>query len=98
MFNDSLTELSGRLARKEVSSAELTAAFLGRIDRLNGALNAFITLKPRASAVTYSRPASSRSLSAVSAKGTPPMFAVRTDVTSGTGPSMRRSAKAKASL
>ncbi len=42
MLNASLTELSAALAAKKISSVELTKAFLGRIDKLNGELNAFI--------------------------------------------------------
>jgi aspartyl-tRNA(Asn)/glutamyl-tRNA(Gln) amidotransferase subunit A len=44
MLNASLKELSAALARKKISSAELTKLFLGRISRLNGSLNAFITV------------------------------------------------------
>ena len=44
MLNASLKELSTALARKKISSAELTKLFLDRISRLNGALNAFITV------------------------------------------------------
>src|ERR1700719_1321988 len=40
----SIGELSARLARKELSSVELTRHFLARIERLNPALNALITL------------------------------------------------------
>jgi len=40
----SLKELSTALAAKRVSSVELTGLFLDRIDRLNGELNAFITV------------------------------------------------------
>ncbi|HTS54346.1 MAG TPA: Asp-tRNA(Asn)/Glu-tRNA(Gln) amidotransferase subunit GatA [Burkholderiales bacterium] len=49
MINSSLTELSSALARKEISSAELTQLFLDRARRLNPAFNAFITLDPQAS-------------------------------------------------
>ena len=44
MLNAPLTELSAALAAKRVSSVELTRAFLERIGRLNGELNAFITV------------------------------------------------------
>ena len=44
MINASLKELSAALAAKRVSSVELTGAFLDRIGRLNGELNAFITV------------------------------------------------------
>ncbi len=44
MLNASLKELSGLLAAKKVSSVELTQTFLKRIDELNPALNAFITV------------------------------------------------------
>jgi aspartyl-tRNA(Asn)/glutamyl-tRNA(Gln) amidotransferase subunit A len=40
----SIGELSARLARKELSSVELTRYFLARIERLNPALNALITV------------------------------------------------------
>jgi aspartyl-tRNA(Asn)/glutamyl-tRNA(Gln) amidotransferase subunit A len=44
MLNASLKELASGLARKQFSSVELTRAFLGRIEALNGRLNAFITV------------------------------------------------------
>ncbi len=44
MFNASLKELSTALAARRISSVELTKLFLGRIEKLNGALNAFITV------------------------------------------------------
>ena len=44
MLNASLKELSAALAQKKISSAELTKLFLDRISKLNGALNAFITV------------------------------------------------------
>jgi aspartyl-tRNA(Asn)/glutamyl-tRNA(Gln) amidotransferase subunit A len=49
MLNASLSELSRALARKEVSSVELTGLFLERARRLNPSLNAFITLDPEVS-------------------------------------------------
>ncbi len=45
MVNASLKELSAALAQKKISSAELTQLFLDRTSRLNGALNAFITVE-----------------------------------------------------
>ena len=45
MLNASLKELSAFLATKKVSSVELTQLFLARIGKLNGALNAFITVE-----------------------------------------------------
>ncbi|OGA73312.1 MAG: aspartyl/glutamyl-tRNA amidotransferase subunit A [Betaproteobacteria bacterium RIFCSPLOWO2_12_FULL_65_14] len=44
MLNATLTELSAALGAKRVSAVELTRAFLERIGKLNGALNAFITV------------------------------------------------------
>ncbi|GJL76308.1 MAG TPA: Asp-tRNA(Asn)/Glu-tRNA(Gln) amidotransferase subunit GatA [Nitrosomonas sp.] len=44
MFNDSLKQLSKRLADREISSVELTAEFLERIKQLNPQYNAFITV------------------------------------------------------
>ncbi|HWS12729.1 MAG TPA: Asp-tRNA(Asn)/Glu-tRNA(Gln) amidotransferase subunit GatA [Rhodocyclaceae bacterium] len=49
MFNASLADLSAALARREISSVELTRLFLDRIGRLNGRLNAFITVAPEKS-------------------------------------------------
>ena len=46
MINGAVTELSEALASKKVSSVELTQRYLERIERLNGALNAFITVDP----------------------------------------------------
>jgi aspartyl-tRNA(Asn)/glutamyl-tRNA(Gln) amidotransferase subunit A len=43
-LNATLSELAGRLAKRELSSVELTRACLDRIARLNGELNAFITV------------------------------------------------------
>jgi aspartyl-tRNA(Asn)/glutamyl-tRNA(Gln) amidotransferase subunit A len=43
-FSATLGELGARLAKRELSSVELTRAFLQRIARLNGELNAFITV------------------------------------------------------
>ena len=43
MLNATLRELSAALAAKKLSSVELTRACLGRIERHNGELNAFIT-------------------------------------------------------
>jgi aspartyl-tRNA(Asn)/glutamyl-tRNA(Gln) amidotransferase subunit A len=44
VINATLTELSGALAARKVSAAELTRAFLDRVRKLNGALNAFISV------------------------------------------------------
>jgi aspartyl-tRNA(Asn)/glutamyl-tRNA(Gln) amidotransferase subunit A len=44
VLNATLTELSAALAEKRISSVELTRAFLERIGRLNGELNAFVTV------------------------------------------------------
>ncbi len=44
MIDASLRELSRALAAKQVSSVELTGLFLDRIERLNPALNAFVTV------------------------------------------------------
>jgi len=44
MQNASLTELAAALAAKKISSVELTRLFLDRIRRLNGEINAFITV------------------------------------------------------
>jgi aspartyl-tRNA(Asn)/glutamyl-tRNA(Gln) amidotransferase subunit A len=44
LLNASLTELSAALNAKKVSSVELTRLFLERIEKLNPALNAFITV------------------------------------------------------
>ena len=44
MLNSTLSELSGALKDKKISSVELTRLYLERIARLNGELNAFITV------------------------------------------------------
>src|SRR5277367_5244113 len=44
MHNLFIGELADRLSKRQISSAELTQHFLGRIERLNPALNAMITL------------------------------------------------------
>jgi aspartyl-tRNA(Asn)/glutamyl-tRNA(Gln) amidotransferase subunit A len=44
LHNLFIGELADRLSKRQISSVELTQHFLGRIDRLNPALNAFITL------------------------------------------------------
>src|SRR5256714_11350182 len=41
---ETITELAPRLRRKEISPVELTRACLDRIEKLNPALNAFITV------------------------------------------------------
>ena len=50
----SISELSVRLRRREVSPVEITQECLGRIERLNPALNAFITVMGE-SALAYAR-------------------------------------------
>jgi aspartyl-tRNA(Asn)/glutamyl-tRNA(Gln) amidotransferase subunit A len=44
MHNLFIGELAGQLAKRQISSVELTRHFLSRIERLNPALNAFVTL------------------------------------------------------
>lgn len=44
MLNDSLKQLSARLAGKEISALELAQSYLARIEALNPQLNAFISL------------------------------------------------------
>ncbi len=44
LHNLSIGELAERLGKRQISSVELTRHLLGRIERLNPALNAFITL------------------------------------------------------
>ncbi len=44
MINSSLKQLSQMLAKKEVSSVEMTQAFLNRIRQFNPTINAYITL------------------------------------------------------
>ncbi len=44
MLNASLKELAAALAQGKISSVELTRLFLGRVEKLNGSLNAFITV------------------------------------------------------
>ena len=44
MHNASVKQLSAALAAKKISSVELAALFLDRIEKLNGELNAFITV------------------------------------------------------
>jgi len=46
VINASLKELSAALAARRISSVELTRTYLERIERLNGELNAFITVDP----------------------------------------------------
>src|SRR5271166_2019193 len=46
LHNLNIGELADRLAKSQISSVELTRHFLGRIERLNPALNEFITLTP----------------------------------------------------
>jgi aspartyl-tRNA(Asn)/glutamyl-tRNA(Gln) amidotransferase subunit A len=49
VIDASLTELAAALAAKRISSVELTRLFLDRIARLDGPLNAFITVDPERS-------------------------------------------------
>jgi len=49
LLNSTLLELAGALDAKKVSSVELTRQFLARVGRLNGELNAFITVDPERS-------------------------------------------------
>ena len=44
MLNSGVTELSAALAARKISSVELTRTFLARIGKLNGEINAFITV------------------------------------------------------
>ena len=44
MFNKSISELAAGLRAGKFSSVELTRAFIDRINRLNGSINAFITV------------------------------------------------------
>jgi aspartyl-tRNA(Asn)/glutamyl-tRNA(Gln) amidotransferase subunit A len=46
MHNLYIGELAERLSKRQISSVELTRHFLSRIERLNPALNAFVTLTP----------------------------------------------------
>ena len=46
MYRKTIAELSRQLAAREISSVELTRSYLERIERLNGTLNAFITVDP----------------------------------------------------
>ena len=53
-----IAESAAKLAAREVSSAELTEAYLGRIERLNPAINAFVTVtadRARGDAATADR-------------------------------------------
>ena len=59
MLNLSVSELSAALAARQVSSVELTKAFLGRIGGLNAGLNAFITVDEEG-ALTQARRADER--------------------------------------
>jgi aspartyl-tRNA(Asn)/glutamyl-tRNA(Gln) amidotransferase subunit A len=44
LLNSTLSELAGALEAKKISSVELTRLYLERVSRLNGELNAFITV------------------------------------------------------
>jgi aspartyl-tRNA(Asn)/glutamyl-tRNA(Gln) amidotransferase subunit A len=49
MIDSGLRALSDKLAAREISSVELTRAYLARIDAHNAAVNAYITVDPEAS-------------------------------------------------
>lgn len=51
MINATLKELAAQLAAKKISSVELTGEYLGRIQRLNPGLNAYITVDAEKSLV-----------------------------------------------
>jgi aspartyl-tRNA(Asn)/glutamyl-tRNA(Gln) amidotransferase subunit A len=51
----SISELGGRLRRREVSPVEITRECLGRIERLNPSLNAFITVMAESALVEARR-------------------------------------------
>jgi aspartyl-tRNA(Asn)/glutamyl-tRNA(Gln) amidotransferase subunit A len=59
MIHASLTELRAALDAKQISSVELATLFLDRIERLNPALNAFITID-RDGAIQAARAADAR--------------------------------------
>jgi len=59
MIQSSLTELAAALQGRQISSVELTTAFLDRIDALNPSLNAFITVN-REGALAAARDADAR--------------------------------------
>src|ERR1700728_4785737 len=59
MHNLFIGELADRLAKRQISSVELTQHFLGRIERLNPALNAMITLTAK-QALPEAAPADAR--------------------------------------
>src|SRR5262245_35303091 len=47
-----IKQASGRLRQRQVSSVDLTTACLERIDKLNAALNAFISVTPEQALAT----------------------------------------------
>jgi aspartyl-tRNA(Asn)/glutamyl-tRNA(Gln) amidotransferase subunit A len=59
VLNSTLSELSGALRDRKISSVELTRLYLGRIAHLNGELNAFITVD-EAQALAEARDADER--------------------------------------
>jgi len=59
MIEASLTELADALAAKKVTSVELTERYLARIDRHQGALNAFVTVD-RDRSLAHARDADAR--------------------------------------
>ena len=56
LHNLTIGELADRLGKRQISSVELTRHFLGRIERLNPALNALITLTAERGASATRRP------------------------------------------
>ena len=55
MFDQTVAELSRALHQREISSAELTRAFLDRIAKLDGQLNSFITVDEEAAMTAAAR-------------------------------------------
>ena len=55
-----LTELTARLARRELSPVELMEATLARIEGVDGQLNAFVALRPREALLADARAAEAR--------------------------------------
>jgi aspartyl-tRNA(Asn)/glutamyl-tRNA(Gln) amidotransferase subunit A len=60
VLGSTLSELSGALAAKKISSVELTRACLARIERLNGELNSFISVAAEPEALAAARLADER--------------------------------------
>ena len=74
MINSSLKELAAALAQKKISSVELATLFLDRIEKLNPALNAFVTLD-REKALAAAQAADARRAK-VSAGETAPLLGI----------------------